>query len=76
MISLKTREIIWNSIIIFRITITKEEEKSRLVECNLDSDEEEDKTPPKEDDKGQNIRLSSKSKMFIQNVLRKLFLGG
>uniref|UniRef100_A0A1I7T4E7 Uncharacterized protein n=1 Tax=Caenorhabditis tropicalis TaxID=1561998 RepID=A0A1I7T4E7_9PELO len=53
-----------------RITITKEEEKSRLVECNLDSDEEDDKTPPQEDDKGQNIRQSSNNASTVESKER------
>uniref|UniRef100_A0A8R1DY57 Uncharacterized protein n=1 Tax=Caenorhabditis japonica TaxID=281687 RepID=A0A8R1DY57_CAEJA len=52
-----------------RIPVSKEEEKSRLVECNLDSDEEDDKTPPQEDDKAQNIRQSSNSKSLDGNAI-------
>ncbi|CAI2316620.1 unnamed protein product [Caenorhabditis sp. 36 PRJEB53466] len=57
-----------------RITVPKEEEeeKSRLVECNLDSDEEDDKTPPpeEEDDKGQNIRQSSNNSSTVESKER------
>ncbi|CAO4361808.1 unnamed protein product [Caenorhabditis nigoni] len=54
-----------------RIPVTKEEEeKSRLVECNLDSDEEDEKTLPQEDDKGQNIRQSSKNASTVESKER------
>uniref|UniRef100_A0A8R1DXM4 Uncharacterized protein n=1 Tax=Caenorhabditis japonica TaxID=281687 RepID=A0A8R1DXM4_CAEJA len=53
-----------------RIPVSKEEEKSRLVECNLDSDEEDDKTPPQEDDKAQNIRQSSNNSSTVESKER------